>query len=549
MNKDDDVYDVIIIGAGWSGYLALKYCLAEGLKTLVLERRDSAGGIWNYTDDQRYGGVMKTTTTTSSRCMTEFSDFPMPGDYPDFPSHDQINAYLESYCEAFSLGDHIRLNSCVTRLTKTGSVWLFTLSDGRQYSAKNAIVCAGGHQLPNDISDDPRFAGFTGTIVHSAAVKEISDQYAGKSIIVYGGGESAGDIAYETSYKASKTYFCIPNGQWFLPKVVDRWVPFPSSQRKIGDHMSSRIRLFLSPTHRYSPFIKQYVEYTYGFNGHGEEQWKTSAPYNRSFFNKSSEVLARVKAGHAESKRDIVSCRGSTVYFTDGTSADVDYIITCTGYRVSFPFFEDSCSPGTDPREWFKYIYYNDDTSLAFVGLVRPLFGSIPGIAELQSRYIAKVFSGSCKLPNQPERKEIIESDSKFWNFHFRHTSLRLVGLVDHFVYCNQLAKLIGCHPKFLALFFSSPRKWWKAVAAPWNGCQFWLNDVEHHDRIFQTFHRYEENRISEIYVFLVLAPILPIIGLVSYLKISLGEYLAGDRVVASQPGSVASSPGPNGPR
>ena len=75
----------------------------------------------------------------------------------------------------------------------------------------------------------------------------------------------------------------------------------------------------LSPTHSYSPFISQYLSYTYGFNGDGQEAWRTDAPYNRSFFNKSSEVLAQVKSGRAVAKRDIADCNGNEIQFTDGT--------------------------------------------------------------------------------------------------------------------------------------------------------------------------------------------------------------------------------------
>ena len=49
-------HDVIVIGAGWSGLMACKYCVAEGLRTLVLEGRDSFGGVWTFTPDQRVGG-------------------------------------------------------------------------------------------------------------------------------------------------------------------------------------------------------------------------------------------------------------------------------------------------------------------------------------------------------------------------------------------------------------------------------------------------------------------------------------------------------------
>ena len=109
-NEGFPFFDIIVVGAGWSGLMASKYCLGEGLKTLVLEGRDSIGGVWSFTRDRRYGGVMTTTETTSSRCITEMSDFPMPETYPEFPSHVQILAYLNAYCERFDLERCIRVD-------------------------------------------------------------------------------------------------------------------------------------------------------------------------------------------------------------------------------------------------------------------------------------------------------------------------------------------------------------------------------------------------------------------------------------------------------
>lgn len=535
MDRVNEVYDVIILGAGWSGLLSCKYCLAKNIRVLVLEKRDKIGGVWAYTDDPRYGGVTKTTYTTSSRCITEISDFPMPQDYPDFPSGSQIYTYLETYCTHFFLKKHIRFNQCVTRLLKVDSLWQITTSDGNQLSAKNVIVSSGVHQCPNVVADDQRFHGYSRMLLHGAVVKEITAEFSGKNVVVWGGGESASDLAFELSKVTSSVYFCIPNGQWFVPKVVDQWRPFPSSRKKIVDHHSSRLRLLLSPTYLYSPFISQYLEFAFGFNGHGQEAWRTAAPYNRAFFNKSVDVLSAVKSGDVIPKRDIAYCQGTTVHFTDATSADIDCIITCSGYQLSFPFLAESDTAGMNQQNLFKYIFNNEDPSLAFVGFVRPIFGSIPGISELQSRYVAKVFSGECQLPDPVKRDVITNRDSMFWNHHFRYTSLRLTGLVDHFLYSNQLAKLIGCYPNYLKLFFASPHRWWQAITAPWNGCQFWLNNVNHHDRIFETFRQYDDNRISQIYVFLLLAPVLPLIGLLTHLRIILMEHFSFN---ANKPGS-----------
>ena len=523
LSSPGDPLDVIILGAGWSGLMACKYVKDAGLCPLVLEKRTTIGGVWAYTDDTSCGGVMSTTVTTSSRCITEMSDFPMPEGSPDFLHHTQVLSYLRAYAERFDLMPHIRLGEEVVRAAKEGDRWRVTTRSGETCTAPRLVVTTGVHQQPADMSADARFAGFTGTLRHSAAVKRIGDESAGKVSVVWGGGESASDIADELGRVAERVYFCIPNGQWFIPKVIDRWPPFPSEEPKILDHVTSRFRLFVSPTHRYSPFVNQYLTWLLGFNGHGQEAWRTPAPYNRSFFTKHTAVLAQVKTGKVVAKRDIARCDGRTVHFTDGTRTEADEIVTCSGYRIAFPFLDPAVAGG-DPRGWYKYVFAPGDPSLAFVGFARPIFGSIPGIAELQSRLVAGVVSGRVALPPRAARERAVARDRRFWNHHFRHTSLRIAGLVDHYKYCDQLARLIGCRPRLWRLFFASPRRWWDAVSAPWNGCQFWLDDPAHRDRIFATFKRYGNNRASQIHVFMVLAPLLPIVMLLQYLREALRE-------------------------
>jgi dimethylaniline monooxygenase (N-oxide forming) / hypotaurine monooxygenase len=517
--------DVLILGGGWSGLMACKYVKSAGLDPVVLEKRETIGGVWAYTDDTARGGVMKNTVTTSSKCITEISDFPMPAESPDFPHHTQVLAYLEQYADHFDLRRHVRLGEDIVSAAKRGDTWHVETRRGRTYSAKRLIVCTGVHQRPADVSGDARFERFSGVLRHSAAVKRLGPEYAGRVVVVWGGGESASDIAYEASQAADRVYFCIPNGQWFIPKVIERWPPFPSEEPKILDHVSSRLRLFVSPTHRYSPFVNQYLQWLLGFNGHGQEAWRTHAPYNRSFFTKHTDVLKQIPRGKVVPKRDVARCDGRTVHFTDGTKAEADEIITCSGYQIAFPFLDEDVAP-RDPRGWYKYVFCPEDPTLAFVGFARPIFGSIPGIAELQSRLVAGVFSGRLTLPPYAERARAIDADRRFWNHHLRHTSLRIAGLVDHFRYCDQLARMIGCRPRFGRLLFHDPRRWWRAVTAPWSGAQFWLDDPAHRDRVFATFERYDNNRASQIHVFMVLAPILPLLMLYQYAREALRERL-----------------------
>ncbi len=522
-NDELQFFDVIVLGAGWSGLLACKYCLGEGLKTTVLESRDLIGGVWAFTDDARFGGVMTTTETTSSRCVTEMSDFPMPDDFPEFPAHTQIISYLRDYCARFGLDRHIRLDHQVKGARKIGNAWHVACANGAELLAKNLIVSSGVHQHPNDISGDPRFNRFTGPIIHTAEIKSAPRDLVGKTVVLFGGGESASDIAFQVSKAAAGLYWCIPNGQWFIPKMVDRWWPFPSKRPKIGDQASSRVRLTLSPTRGYSPFINQYLQFTLGFNGHGQEAWRTHAPYHQHFFNKSYAVIPQVKAGKVIAKRDIARSDGNDVYFSDGTMVRADAIISSSGYRMAFPFFDASTMPSLDIQDWYKYLFAADP-SLAFVGFARPVIGSIPAIAELQSRYAALVFAGKRTLAPLEERARVTKKDTDYWNRRFRFTSRRLRGLVDLPYYCDQMARLIGCRPPYWKLLFTAPGKWWWAVSTPWNGGQYWLHDETRHERVFRAFSRYRFNQASEVYILLALMPILPFVALGSRIRLFINE-------------------------
>ena len=51
----------------------------------------------------------------TSRERMQFSDFPMPASYPDFPHHTQIAAYFEDYVDHFGFRDRIRFETAIAR--------------------------------------------------------------------------------------------------------------------------------------------------------------------------------------------------------------------------------------------------------------------------------------------------------------------------------------------------------------------------------------------------------------------------------------------------
>ncbi|RPI38284.1 MAG: monooxygenase, partial [Hyphomicrobiaceae bacterium] len=86
---------VCIIGAGSSGLAAAKTFAERGIPFDCLERENDIGGLWNETTGT--GVVYDTTYLVSSRKYTGFEDYPMPEEYPTYPSHREALAYMRDY--------------------------------------------------------------------------------------------------------------------------------------------------------------------------------------------------------------------------------------------------------------------------------------------------------------------------------------------------------------------------------------------------------------------------------------------------------------------
>jgi cation diffusion facilitator CzcD-associated flavoprotein CzcO len=84
---------VCVIGAGPCGLAALKNLLAAGLSNVVCyDESDAIGGNWVFREESDRTSVYFSTHIISSKRLSEFEDYPMPADYPDFPSHRQLRA-------------------------------------------------------------------------------------------------------------------------------------------------------------------------------------------------------------------------------------------------------------------------------------------------------------------------------------------------------------------------------------------------------------------------------------------------------------------------
>ncbi|GJD20511.1 hypothetical protein RIVM261_054670 [Rivularia sp. IAM M-261] len=90
-----------MIGAGISGLVTAKTFIEEGYEVQVYEKLGAIGGVWE--KSRRYPGV---TTQTPGKIYT-YPDYPLPDSYPEWPTGEQVNAYLESYANHFGVLERI----------------------------------------------------------------------------------------------------------------------------------------------------------------------------------------------------------------------------------------------------------------------------------------------------------------------------------------------------------------------------------------------------------------------------------------------------------
>jgi len=479
-------HDVIIIGAGWSGLIAAKYALEEGLRPLVLERREVLGGVWRFTADPSVATVMRSTCTSSSRCVTEMSDLPLPKDRGEFPHHSTVAVYLDAYADRFGLRDHIRFGTKVVECTKREDRWITRTEDGAEFSARNLIVCSGLHTRPNPGLD--HLSGFTGQRRHAMQVKSITPELRSQRVLVVGGGETAADVVVELCRAGAKgVTWSIPNGQQFFRKHAA--VTHLGWLLSLGKKKSNRIVLDEAG----SLAIRSVVNFRGGkqgmawlcnlstsgsptrFNGHGIEAWRTKAGVWRSFYNKCGHVLDHVYDGDVVPKSACTDATGDAVSFADGTTETFDQIIECTGYTPAFPFLPKRNQVCMSKR--YKLVMDPDDPSLLFMGFARPIIGSIPLVTELQAMAFLRMVAGRTPRPSTAAMRAQISEDNASYDEQFRDTSRRVRTLVDPFVYTSALGRLAGRVPELRDMMKADPLAALTVFFAPFNSAFFRLVD------------------------------------------------------------------------
>ena len=205
--------------------------------------------------------------------------------------------------------------------------------------------------------------------------------FAGKNVVVLGMGNSAMDIAVETSTVAKNVYLAARTGVHIIPKYAFGR-PF--------DHFEPPITL---PWPVKQKIFEATVKASIG-NIENYGLPKPAQKLGEAHPTVSSDILNKVGHGFVKMKPNIASLEGDRIKFIDGTSVDADIVVYCTGYKVTFPFFdEDFISAPDNDLPLFQRVFKPGIDNLFFIGLLQPL-GAIMPLAEVQSKWICAYLQG-----------------------------------------------------------------------------------------------------------------------------------------------------------
>ncbi|MGZ5178949.1 MAG: FAD-dependent oxidoreductase [Ramlibacter sp.] len=180
----DELFDVIVVGAGPAGLATAVYAASEGLQVLVLDRR-------------AFGGQAGASARIEN--------------YLGFPTGISGQALAgRAYVQAQKFGARILIPAQVDSLdcsaAGSGGELRVALADGRRVRARTVVVATGARYRRPDV---PRLADFEGRGVWYWASALEARMCGGAEVVLVGGGNSAGQAAVFLSQHAARVHMLV----------------------------------------------------------------------------------------------------------------------------------------------------------------------------------------------------------------------------------------------------------------------------------------------------------------------------------------------------
>jgi cation diffusion facilitator CzcD-associated flavoprotein CzcO len=413
---------IAVIGAGVAGLTTAKVLKQVGHDVVVYDKAPDVGGVWSET--RRYPGVR----TQSAKDTYSLSDFPMPKDYPEWPSGSQVQAYLAAYAQRFGVDTLLRLSTEVTSaLPRSDGGWTLTLRstvDGAPgVDSVDHLVVANG------IFCDPMVPAYEGLAEFTAAGGRLcsandfhdAEDARDRHTVVVGYGKSACDIAVPVSDVAATTTVVARQLLWKMPKRLAGVLNFKHlllTRMGEGLFRYSTLRGFEKFLHGPGNPLRKRLLSSVGTVATRQLRLRklglvpvgTFSDIVRNTVSLATDgFFERVVAGRITVHRDrtvsrLLAVDGAPhVELSDGTLVHADLVVCATGFRQAVPFLDAPVRAKlTDVNGNFvlhRQIHPVDVPDLSFAGYNSSFFS--PLNAEMAAVWIAALLAGRLELPDR----------------------------------------------------------------------------------------------------------------------------------------------------
>lgn len=424
-----------IVGAGVAGLCTAKVLRTAGHEVLVFDRTPDVGGVWSAT--RRYPGL----STQSPRDTYAFSDFPMPRDYPEWPSGEQVQAYLAAYARDAGLEPVLRLE---TEVVSARPGWTLTVRDLRAGAERDEafdhLVVANGVFCEPAMPELPgrdEFVAAGGRVLPGGDLHDVEDA-RGRDVVVLGYGKTACDIAAAVSGTAAATTVVARHLVWKVPRRIKGILNFKHLLlTRLGESLFRYVRLnrvekvIHGPLERVrAGMLDSLGPVSVGQFGLDELDLVPPGRFQdivRGAIGLSTDgFYDRVREGRLTVRRDRRVTRllekdgGPHVELDDGTVLRADLLVCATGYRQGVPFLdEETAARLTDERG--NFLLYRqivpvggDDLvdGLTFAGYNSSFFS--PLNAEMAAVWTAARLAGRLRLPDRAAMRAHVDAQLAF---------------------------------------------------------------------------------------------------------------------------------------
>ncbi|UOZ06961.1 NAD(P)/FAD-dependent oxidoreductase [Amycolatopsis sp. WQ 127309] len=422
-----------IIGAGFAGLCTAKVLHRAGHDVVVFDKAPDVGGVWSRT--RRYPGL----ATQSPKAQYAFSDFPMPAEFPEWPSGEQVQRYLADYAAASGLTGSLRLDTEIVRAVPGERGWSLSWRGPGATSGTepfDRLVVANGVFCEPDVPDYPGANGFRahgGRVVASTAFPD-AEAARGKAVLVVGYGKSACDIAAAVSGVAARTEVVARHVLWKMPRRIAGLVNFKALLlTRLGESLFRYVRLRGVEKILHGPAnglrrrmlnslgvlsVRQYGLKRHGLVPRGgmEDIVKGAVSLvTDGFFDAVADGRIVVHRDRTVARLLVRDGRPGAE-LDDGSVVAADIVICGTGFSQGVPFFDaDVQRELFDERGNFmlyRQILPSGPAGLYFNGYNSSFFS--PLNAEAAAMWIAADLAGTLTLPDPARRREAVVEQLAF---------------------------------------------------------------------------------------------------------------------------------------